>query len=108
MQVTPTITNHIIHWTAVAESRTGVQFLSIDNPAPIAPPGSEKVMTLFGMLKWAALIICIFAIVIGAALWALKARRGDDSDGISKVGIALVATIIISFSATLVGFLAGF
>jgi nitrogen fixation-related uncharacterized protein len=108
MQATQTITNHIIHWTAIAESQTGVRILALDNPAPQAPPGSEKFMTLIGLAKWVALIICVFAIIIGAALWAIHSRRGDDSDGISKVGIALIAVIIITLSATLVGFIGGF
>ena len=79
-----------------------------DCPAPQAPPGSEKFMTLIGLGKWIALIICVFAIILGAALWAIHARRGEDSDGINKVGIALIAVIIISFAASVVGWLGGF
>ncbi|MDN6209716.1 hypothetical protein [Bifidobacterium crudilactis] len=108
MQVTQTITDHVIHWTAQPEAQTGVRILALQNPAPQAPPGSEKFMTLIGLGKWIALIICVFAIILGAALWAIHPRRGADSDGSNKVGSALIGVIIISFAASVVGWLGGF
>ena len=45
---------------------------SFINPAPDPTqlPGSNQILGLVGGLRWAALVCCLVALIIGAAVWA--------------------------------------
>ena len=79
----------------------------LPDPDPVAPPGTEGVVTILGWGKWVALIIVIFAIIVAAVTIAVQRRRGESDEGIGALVKAMAAVIIIGSAVSVVGFLAG-
>jgi hypothetical protein len=42
----------------------------LPNPAPVAPPGSEKILELVGNAKWAAGVSLLVGFFVGLTVWA--------------------------------------
>jgi len=80
---------------------------SIPNPAPIQPPGTEGLVSVMGWVKWIALAVCVLGLVVAGALMAIQSRRGEGSEHMGKIAMALGGVIVISTAGTLVGFLMG-
>ncbi len=49
------------------------------NPAPDSSqlPGSDQILGLVAGLRWAALVCCLVALIIGAAVWAFSSHQGN-------------------------------
>ena len=80
--------------------------LQVPNPDPIQPPGTEGFTSIMGWAKWVALAVCILGLFAVGALMAVQSRRGEGSEHVGKIGMALFGVIVISAAAALVGFLA--
>lgn len=78
----------------------------VPNPSSDQPPGFEGVTDILGWIKWGALAVCVAGLMIGGAMLAIGSRRGEGSEHAGRIGMVLVAVIIISAAASLVGFLA--
>jgi hypothetical protein len=48
------LTQHMLAVTADVLSGHGVPAQGLPNPAPVAPPGAEKITQVVGYIKWAA------------------------------------------------------
>lgn len=83
-----------------------VQGDPIPNPVADAPPGSSGFLQIMGWGKWVALAICVLALISAGSMMALQLRRGEGGEHVGKIAMVLVAVIIISAAASLVGFLA--
>ena len=52
---------------------------SFINPAPDPSqlPGSDQILGLVAGVRWAALVCCLVALIIGAAVWAFSSHSGN-------------------------------
>ncbi|MDR1513937.1 MAG: hypothetical protein LBS56_10765 [Propionibacteriaceae bacterium] len=80
---------------------------AIPDPPAIAPPGSERLTELLGMLKWGALALCLAALIGGGAMIAFASRRGEGQEAAKKVAFPLLGVVVIAGAAALIGFVAG-
>ena len=79
--------------------------LDIPNPKPAMPKGLGGLETIMSWAKWVALAICVLGLVASGAMMAINARRGEGSEHVGRIGMALGGVIVISAAGTLVGFL---
>ena len=70
------------------------------------PPGAAQFDTLLGWAKWISLGVCVLGLVAAGALMAFQSHRGEGSEHLSRVGMALIGVVIISAASSLVSFLA--
>lgn len=84
----------------------GLLLADVPNPDATQPPGTEGFNTILGWLKWGGLAACVAGIIIAGAMMAIQHRRGEGGESLGKVGWVLVAVIVISAGASLIGFLA--
>jgi hypothetical protein len=47
------------------------------SPDPSQLPGSTQILGLVAGLRWAALVACLVALIIGAAVWAFSSHQGN-------------------------------
>lgn len=68
---------------------------SFINPAPDPTqlPGSDQILGLVGGLRWAALVCCLVALVIGAAVWAFSSHSGN-SYQMSKAKLSVFGALL--------------
>jgi hypothetical protein len=81
------------------------QVLTVVDPAPIQPPGTEGLNLIMGWAKWVALAICVLGLIAAGAMMAINQRRGEGGEHTGRIGMALGGVVVISAAATLVGFL---
>lgn len=60
----------------------------IPNPAPVAPPGADKVTEAAGTFKWGAGIALVVGFFAGLAVWA--GGRWVDHHRAGKVGVVMM------------------
>jgi hypothetical protein len=77
------------------------------DPAIKQPPGTQGINDVMGWAKWIALAVCILGLVVAGALMAIQSRRGEGSEHVGKIGMALAGVVVISAAGSLVGFLVG-
>lgn len=78
----------------------------IPNPDPIAPPGSEKFVTIMGWLKWVALALAVVAIIVAGVMMGFNSRRGEGSEHAGRLGMIFGGVILISSATAIIGFIA--
>ncbi len=66
------------------------------------PSSASNVETLLGYATWISLGICVLALIFLGATMALHQRRGEGSHFVSKIGIVLFATVLISAASGIV------
>ena len=64
------------HFLAAASPAPNPTFI---NPAPDPSnlPGSYQILAVVSGLRWGALVACLLALVVGAAVWAFSAHNGN-------------------------------
>lgn len=80
------------------------------NPAPDSSqlPGSDQVLGLVAGLRWAALVCCLVALIIGAAVWAFSSHSGNPyQTSKAKVTVfgALLGVFVIGAAPALIQWL---
>ena len=70
------------------------------------PPGAGKFETVLAWSKWVSLGVCVLGLIAAGAVMAFQSRRGEGSEHLSKVGMALMGVVIISAASSLVNLLA--
>lgn len=92
--------------TLHANVRAG-HFIPLDVPQPgpaTCPTGTcAKVGTALGWLQWVGYGACIAALIVAAIRLGFGGRGGDGGEHAGRVGMALIAVIIIGAAAGLVG-----
>ena len=83
---------------------------SFINPAPDPTqlPGSGQILGLVGGLRWAALVCCLVALIIGAAVWAFSSHSGNPyQTSKAKVTVfgALLGVFVIGAAPALIQWL---
>lgn len=82
--------------------------MEVPNPGGgTQPPGFNKFSSVMGWSKWIALGVCVVGLIVAAASMAIQSRRGEGGEHASRIGIVMVAVIVISAAYSIVGFLAG-
>ena len=72
--------------------------------APVAPPGSEKLITGLGYVMWAVSGACVLGILLLGGKMALSAVSSHGGHGVGKgLGFVLGAMVLIGSAAALVG-----
>lgn len=78
------------------------------NPESVAPPGSDKFLTIVSWIGWGATLAAIVALVVAGARFGFqKSHGGASNEEASKVAWTLVGCVLIAVSGGLVGALAG-
>jgi len=70
------------------------------------PPGAEEFDLLLGWSKWVSLGVCVLGLVAAGAVMAFQSRRGEGTEHLHRVGMALIGVVIISAASSLVSILA--
>lgn len=70
------------------------------------PPGAAQFETLLGWAKWISLGVCVLGLVAAGAVMAFQSHRGEGSEHLHRVGMALIGVVIISAASSLVSILA--
>ncbi|MCI1889063.1 hypothetical protein [Bifidobacterium crudilactis] len=68
----------------------------------VNPSDTAGIMQALGYVKWISLVMAVFAIILLAARWAMKARRGDGENAFGRLGVILAAVIGICTATALV------
>lgn len=78
-------------------AHTGAEVLAqLPNPAPVAPPGSEKIVQVVGIVKWVAGIAVVAGFFGGIAVFA--GGRLVDHHRIGRIGTIMM---VASFAAAI-------
>lgn len=82
----------------------------IPNPAPVAPPGAEKILELVGNLKWGAGVALLVGFFGGLLVWA--GGRWVDHHRAGRIGLimmlcALAGGILYGIGYQLISHFAG-
>lgn len=93
----------LFHTTA---EMTSIFPAQVPDPAPIAPPGSDKFINVMAWGKWVALAIAVLGLFVAGGMMAINSRRGEGSEHAGRLGWVLVGVIVISSGGAIVGFLA--
>ncbi|MDA3644400.1 hypothetical protein LZ318_30690 [Saccharopolyspora indica] len=64
----------------------------IPNPAPIAPPGSDKITSVLGNVKWGAAIALMIGFFVGLTVWV--GGRWVDHHRAGKIGVIMMLCAI--------------
>ncbi len=81
--------------------------LAIDQPAPVQPPGGDKILKIVGIILWGLVIGAVVGVKIGGGVMWMDHANGHGATGgkgIKIVGGALVGVVVISSAAALVTF----
>lgn len=70
------------------------------NPAP-ARPGYAGLETVLEWVAWTSLGICVLSLMAAGAMIALRARRGEGGEHLSKIAIILVAAVLIGAASAI-------
>ena len=76
MQVA-SVTGPLLHPFLAAASPTPNPSWINPAPDPTNLPGSTQILAVVSGLRWAALVACLVALVVGAAVWAFSAHNGN-------------------------------
>jgi hypothetical protein len=68
---------HPLHAVLAAASPTPNPTFINPLPDPGNLPGSTQIITVVSGLRWGALVACLVALVVGAAVWAFSAHNGN-------------------------------
>ncbi|GAB3920283.1 hypothetical protein GCM10011575_44210 [Microlunatus endophyticus] len=71
-----------------------------------APWGANRFEVLLGWAKWVSLAVCVIGLMMAGAVMAFQSRRGEGSEHLHRVGMALVGVVIITAASSLVSMLA--
>lgn len=92
------------YWAALATTENK----NVPNPGDGSrPPGAEKFETIMSWGKWAALGVCVMALIFAGAKLGLGNRHGDGSEHAGRIGSVLIGTAIVAGAFSIIGFLAG-
>ncbi|WP_160050113.1 MULTISPECIES: hypothetical protein [unclassified Nocardiopsis] len=86
-------------------SPTGIEGGIANGETPTAGSShasSSNLETLLGYATWISLGICVLALIFLGAVLALNARRGEAAGVMTKLGIVLFATVLISGASGIV------
>lgn len=92
----------------VASLGTVWVFLPTPNMTDSAGPGAAntivpaEVSTLLNNIMWISLVVCVIALMVAAALMMVKMRRGEGFTSFGRMGLILVAVVIISGSGAMI------
>lgn len=64
----------------------------IPNPAPVAPPGNEKILEVVGNAKWGAGIALVVGFFVGLMVWA--GGRWVDHHRAGRIGLIMMLCAI--------------
>lgn len=67
---------------------TALFLVQIPNPAPVPPPGNEKILEVVGNAKWAAGIALLVGFFIGLVVWA--GGRWVDHHRAGRIGVVMM------------------
>jgi hypothetical protein len=88
---------------------TASPFPSINPPPdPSSLPGSDQILFLIGGIRWAALVACLVALIVGAAIWAFSSHQGNPYYASkAKVGVlgAVVGVFLIGAAPAIIQWL---
>lgn len=73
-----------------------------DASTAVAPNDVSGLSQILGYAKWLGFAIAGISIIILVVRFAVQSRRGDASEGIGRLGMILVAVVVISASSGLV------
>lgn len=79
--------------------------VSIPNPAPAPPDGSNALVTLLAWLKWGALVCCAGAAVMAGGMIAVgnTSRRAELAErGKVTLICAVIGAVVIAVAGTLI------
>jgi hypothetical protein len=68
-------------------------------PDPSGLPGADQIMVIIGGIRWAALVACLAALVVGAAVWAFSSHQGNPYYA-SKAKVGVIGAVV---GAALIG-----
>lgn len=60
----------------------------LPNPAPVAPPGADKILELVGNAKWAAGVALLLGFFVGLMVWA--GGRWVDHHRAGRMGVIMM------------------
>jgi hypothetical protein len=84
--------------------------ISDSDSKPGLPTGVNSIQNQFlrivSLSKWAALAICVLALIFGALGMLRGARRGDGGEHAATIGWVLGAVIVVSGAVSIIGFIA--
>ena len=69
---------------------------------PAGGAGQEQTTTIMGYLLWISLAVAVVSLVLLGGIIASHRRRGEGLAGIGRIGLVLVAVVLISGSSALV------
>ncbi len=65
----------------------------IPNPGPVQPPGSEKIVSVVGMVKWGAGVALLIGFFVGLACWA--GGRWVDHQRAGRTGTMMMLCAVV-------------
>lgn len=74
-----------------------------DPGAGIAPPGSDKIVTVLGWVAWLVFAACVAGILFCAGKMAVNHRRGEGAEHASGLAYTLAACIVAGSASAIVG-----
>ena len=87
-------------------SHLALSLMTIPNPTPEAPPGSEGLLTLLNWLSWIVIICGLAGFLISLCLLAFSAWTGREVVGVKGLVIAIVVCILATSAGTIIQFFA--
>ncbi|MEU4337599.1 hypothetical protein AB0F59_23590 [Micromonospora lupini] len=85
--------------TGVQDAATGI--IAAPNPGNVAPPGSDKILTILGWVKWLVTAVAVGGAMFIGAKMAIAHRRGDDTNT-SALGWWLAGCVLLGVGPQLV------
>jgi hypothetical protein len=72
------------------------------NPTPVAPPGSEPILTIVNWVSWGAIVVAVIGFIVAAGGLALAHHTGREMDNFKGLAFALIAAILVGAAGTIV------
>ncbi|GAA3736855.1 hypothetical protein [Micromonospora maritima] len=93
----------LLHLHAAFTSVQGVatDVIAAPDPGNIAPPGSDKILTILGWVKWIVTAVAVGGAMFIGAKMAIAHRRGDDTNT-SALGWWLAGCVLLGVGPQLV------
>lgn len=73
----------------------------------VAPPGSEKLLTMGRWVLWVATAICVIAFIIIGARMGISHRHGEMEQHGQRLGAAMAGCVVIGAATGIAGALVG-
>ena len=94
------ITNTLSSVHAAIVAATGTLTVDIPNPGPIAPPGSNGLVTIIGWASWIIFGIAVIAIFVVAGRMMLESGRGRGGGEAATGLVWVLAGVILAAVAS--------